>query len=139
MRALASQFRAEFTPNDRMRVELGVPFTYHGIGGVTGLDDRHRGAFNGVDFEVRYRLFDRAHAPFALTFGAEPHWARVDEIRYLNSQSRCRANNFHSNNQRERFQFRRIWQPDLRRFCTHIWALNRQRSDAAAQSYEVIG
>jgi hypothetical protein len=59
---------------------VAVPFTYHGIGGVTGLDDRQRGAFNGVDFELRYRLFDRMHAPFALTLGVEPHWARVDDI-----------------------------------------------------------
>jgi hypothetical protein len=67
-------------PNERIRIEFGVPFTYHAISGVTGLDDRQRGAFNGVDFELRYRLLDRAHAPFALTFGAEPHWARVDDI-----------------------------------------------------------
>src|ERR1700736_3207435 len=66
------QLRAEFTPNDRIRIELGGPFSYPGVGGVTGFDDRQRGAFNGVDFELRYRLFDRAHAPFALTFGAEP-------------------------------------------------------------------
>jgi hypothetical protein len=78
--ALESQLRAEFTPNDRIRIEFGVPFSYHGVGGVTGFDDRQRGAFNGVDFELRYRLFDRAHAPFALTFGAEPHWARADDM-----------------------------------------------------------
>ena len=75
--ALESQLRAEFTPNERVRFEIGIPFAYHDIGGVTGLDDRRRGALNGVDFEMRYRLFDRAHAPFALTVGAEPHGARV--------------------------------------------------------------
>jgi hypothetical protein len=77
--ALESQLRAEFTPNERVRFEMGLPFTYHGIGGVTGLDDRQRSAFNGVDFELRYRVFDRANAPFALTLGVEPHWARVDD------------------------------------------------------------
>jgi hypothetical protein len=77
---LESQLRAEFTPNERIRIEFGVPFTYHDISGVTGLADRERGAFNGVDFELRYRLFDRAYSPFALTLGAEPHWARVDDI-----------------------------------------------------------
>ena len=77
--ALESQLRAEFTPNQRVRFEVGVPFAYHGISGVTGLDDLRRGAFNGVDFELRYRLFDRASAPFALTLGVEPHWARVDD------------------------------------------------------------
>jgi hypothetical protein len=78
--ALEDQLRAEFTPNDRIRVEFGVPFASHSISGVTGLDDRHQIAFNGVDLELRYRLFDRATAPFALTVGAEPHWARVDDI-----------------------------------------------------------
>jgi hypothetical protein len=78
--ALESQLRAEFTPDDHMRIAFGIPFTYHGIGGITGLDDRRRGAFNGVDFEFRYRLLDRTQAPFALTLGAAPHWARVDDI-----------------------------------------------------------
>jgi hypothetical protein len=32
-----------------------------------------------VSSEVRYRLINRDHAPFGLTIGAEPHWARVDE------------------------------------------------------------
>jgi hypothetical protein len=78
--ALEDQLRAEFTPSDRIRVEFGVPVAFHSISGVTGLDDRHQSAFNGVDLELRYRLFDRANAPFALTVGAEPHWARVDDI-----------------------------------------------------------
>ncbi len=42
--ALESQLRAEFTPNERVRFEIGIPFAYHDIGGVTGLDDRRRGA-----------------------------------------------------------------------------------------------
>jgi hypothetical protein len=29
--------------------------------------------------ELRYRLLDREHAPFALTVGAELHWSRSDE------------------------------------------------------------
>jgi hypothetical protein len=78
--ALEDQLRAEFTPSDRIRVEFGIPVAFHSISGVTGLDDRHQSAFNGVDLELRYRLLDRAHAPFALTFGAEPRWARVDDI-----------------------------------------------------------
>jgi hypothetical protein len=28
---------------------------------------------------ARYRLLDREHAPFGLTVGAEPHWARVED------------------------------------------------------------
>jgi hypothetical protein len=32
-----------------------------------------------VSSEARFRLHDRDHAPFGLTIGAEPYWARVDE------------------------------------------------------------
>jgi hypothetical protein len=78
--ALESQIRAEYTPDDRVRIEMGIPIAYHGIGGVTGFEDRQRGAYDGMDFELRYRLFDRAHAPFALALSAEPHWTRADDI-----------------------------------------------------------
>jgi hypothetical protein len=29
---------------------------------------------------MRYRVLNREHAPFGLTFGADPHWGRVDDI-----------------------------------------------------------
>ena len=62
------------------RFEIGAPIAYYYISGVTGLDDRNQGALNGLVTEFRYRLFDRDHAPFGLTLGAEPHWTRTDEI-----------------------------------------------------------
>jgi len=77
--ALENQLRAEATPTANFRFEMGVPIAYHGIAGVTGLDDRQQAAFDGVSSEARYRLLDRDHAPFGLTIGAEPHLARVDE------------------------------------------------------------
>ncbi|MGO8916547.1 MAG: hypothetical protein ACLQJR_11640 [Stellaceae bacterium] len=77
--ALENQLRAEFTPAENLRLEMGVPVAYHSISGVTGLDNRQQTAFDGVSFEVRYRLLDRDHAPSGLTIGTEPHWARVDE------------------------------------------------------------
>jgi len=78
--ALTDQLRAEFTPVENFRVEIAVPFSYFNISGVTGLDDRRFGAFDGLSMELRYRLIDREHAPFAVTIGAEPHWSRTDEI-----------------------------------------------------------
>jgi hypothetical protein len=78
--AIETQLRAEITPTENIRIEMGFPVAYHGISGVTGLDDRQQGAFEGVSFEARYRLLDRDHAPFGLTIGAEPHWTRVDDI-----------------------------------------------------------
>jgi hypothetical protein len=77
--ALSDQLRAEFVPAANFRFEIGVPVAFHNIAGVTGLDDRRQGEFDGVLSEFRYRLLDRERAPFALTLGAEPHWSRVDE------------------------------------------------------------
>lgn len=37
-------------------------------------------AFGGLSADFRYRLLDRAAAPFGLALGAEPHWDRADEI-----------------------------------------------------------
>ena len=30
--------------------------------------------------DIRYRLLDRATAPFGLAVGAEPHWGRADDV-----------------------------------------------------------
>ena len=53
---------------------------YYDIVGVPGLDDRRQGAFDGLSFDMRYRILDRAHAPFGLMIDADPHWGRVDEV-----------------------------------------------------------
>lgn len=78
--ALVSQVRGEFAPVENLRIEIGLPFAYHDISGVAGLNDIRQGAYDGVEFEIRYRLLDRQHAPFALTLGMEPHFSRVDDI-----------------------------------------------------------
>jgi hypothetical protein len=77
--ALTDQLRFETSPVPNFRFEIGAPIAYYNISGVTGLDDRNQGSSNGIVSEFRYRLFDRDHAPFALTLGAEPHWNRTDE------------------------------------------------------------
>jgi hypothetical protein len=76
---LSNQLRAEFTPAANFRFEIGAPIVFHSIAGVSGLDDRQQATFDGLLTELRYRLLDREHAPFALTVGAEPHWRRADE------------------------------------------------------------
>jgi hypothetical protein len=78
--AFEQQLRAEYTPIENLRLEIGVPVAVHGIAGVTGLDDRQQVAFNGVAAEVRYRLLDRRAHGLGLTIGAEPHWTRVDDV-----------------------------------------------------------
>ena len=78
--ALQHQIRAEYSPVENLRLEIGVPVAIHSIAGVSGLDDRQQVAFNGVTSEVRYRFLNREANSFGLTIGAEPHWGRVDDI-----------------------------------------------------------
>jgi hypothetical protein len=61
-------------------IEPGIGFASHNISGVPGLDDRRQFAFESFGFETRYRLLDRAQAPFGLTLGADPRWSRLDDI-----------------------------------------------------------
>jgi hypothetical protein len=76
---IADQLRYETVPLANFRFEIGAPVSVHNIAGVTGLNDRAQAAFDGLLAQLRYRLLDREHAPFAFTVSAEPHWSRVDE------------------------------------------------------------
>ena len=78
-RAGGQEFELEFVPVQNLRVELGSAFTSHSIGGVPGLEDRQRFAWQGASLDVRYRFLDRETAPFGLTFATEVHGHRVDE------------------------------------------------------------
>ncbi len=77
--ALAQTLSFEYTPARNLRLEVTAAGAYHGIVGVPGLDDRRQAAFDGLSFDARYRLLDRANAPFGLAINVEPHWGRVDE------------------------------------------------------------
>jgi hypothetical protein len=77
--ALSQTLSFEYTPTPNLRLEATAAGAYHGIAGVPGLDDRRQGAFEGLSFELRYRLLDRARAPFGLAINVESHWGRVDE------------------------------------------------------------
>lgn len=76
---LASLAQVKYTVNDRLRVAPGIAFGGQRIVGVPGYDDHRDVSFNGATFEVRYKLIDRATAPFGLTLHAQPGWGRVDE------------------------------------------------------------
>jgi hypothetical protein len=77
---LTSQLRAEFTPFENFRFEVGAIVNYASISGVSGLKDRNEVQFGGFALEGRYRLLDRRQAPVGLTISAEPHWTRVDDM-----------------------------------------------------------
>ncbi|MBI5130132.1 MAG: transporter [Rhodopseudomonas palustris] len=76
---LATLNQVKYTLTDRFRIAPGFALGAQRIDGVAGFDDRHHMSFNGATMEFRYKLVDRAVAPFGLTLHAQPGWNRVDE------------------------------------------------------------
>jgi hypothetical protein len=72
-------FSAEFVPVPNLRTEFTGAFVSYDVVGVGGLADQRYAAFGGLSADIRYRLLDRATAPFGAAIGAEPHWGRADE------------------------------------------------------------
>ena len=77
--ALAQSLGLEYTPNDRLRLELSAVLDHHDISGGVALDDVRQTGFQGLSFEMRYRLIDRREAGIGLALRAEPHWSRIDD------------------------------------------------------------
>ena len=78
--ATSHQAELEYTPIANVRLSGGPIVAYHDISGVDGLDDRRQAAFQGLTFDMRYRLLKRSARGFGLTVSVEPHWARIDEV-----------------------------------------------------------
>jgi hypothetical protein len=70
----------KFIPLENVSIEPGIGVDHYNISGVPGLEDGRQLALDRLSVEFRYRLLDRAQAPFGLTFGVDPHWNRVDDI-----------------------------------------------------------
>jgi hypothetical protein len=70
----------EFVPMANLRTEFTAVANAYDITGVSGLADQRYAAFGGFSADIRYRLLDRATAPFGFAIGAEPHWGRADDI-----------------------------------------------------------
>ena len=77
--AFAPSLEYEFVPIDNLRLAPSVISAVHSISGVDGIDDRQQAAFDGLSFDVRYRILDRSRSGVGLTLNAEPHWGLVDE------------------------------------------------------------
>jgi hypothetical protein len=71
---------AEFVPMQNLRTEFTAVVNSFDISGVSGFADQHYFAPGGFSADIRYRLLDRATAPFGFAVGAEPHWSRADDI-----------------------------------------------------------
>jgi hypothetical protein len=70
----------EFVPVPNLRTEFTAVVNSYDISGVSGFADQRYAAFGGFSADIRYRLLDRASAPFGFAVGAEPHWGRADDI-----------------------------------------------------------
>lgn len=76
----AQTLSAEFVPLQNLRTEFTAMAVSHDVAGVSGLDNRRQVAIGGMSADFRYRLLDRAAAPFGFAIGVEPHWTRIEEI-----------------------------------------------------------
>jgi hypothetical protein len=77
--AASSTLSAEFVPLPNLRTEFTGAVVGYDVAGVSGLTDQRYAAFGGLSADIRYRILDRATAPFGFAVGAEPHWGRADE------------------------------------------------------------
>ncbi len=77
--AWAGLNQAKFTLSDNFRIAPGFALSGQRINGVPGLADHQDLAFSGAAVELRYKLIDRAVAPFGLTLHAQPGWSRIDD------------------------------------------------------------
>ena len=78
--AFSGTLSVESVPIANLRTEITGEVIGYGITGVGGLTDQQYGAFGGLSADIRYRFLDRATAPFGFAVGAEPRWARADDV-----------------------------------------------------------
>ena len=78
--AISQALGVKFVPFQNFSIQPTVAVSRFDISNVPGLDDRRQLAYEAASLELRYRLIDREKAPFGLTVGFDPRWARVDEI-----------------------------------------------------------
>jgi len=78
-RAGEQEFELELVPAKNFRIEIGTSLAGHDIGGVAGFDDRHQLTWQGASIDLRYRLLDRAVAPFGMTFSLQNEISRIDD------------------------------------------------------------
>jgi hypothetical protein len=77
---VATALEAKYSFSEWFRLSADATVAYYNIAGVDGFDDRRQGTLQSVSFDVRFRLFDREHAPFGLTLSVEPHRGFTDEM-----------------------------------------------------------
>ncbi|HLK84796.1 MAG TPA: hypothetical protein VKT99_25335 [Xanthobacteraceae bacterium] len=75
----ASELEFKYTTFQNFRISAAAAAAYYDIAGVVGIEDARRAAIQSMSVDARFRLLDRAQAPFGLTLSVSPHWGFVDE------------------------------------------------------------
>jgi hypothetical protein len=68
----------KYSITDYFRVAPNIEFAYHDVSGVPGFEDRRGFTLQGAGVEFKYRLLNRAYAPFGLTIAASPYGNGID-------------------------------------------------------------
>ena len=77
--AISQAVGVKFAPFQNFNIQPTVAVSRFDVSNVPGFDDRRQFAYEAASLELRYRLLNRESAPFGLTVGFDPRWARVDE------------------------------------------------------------
>jgi hypothetical protein len=75
----ASELELKYTAFENVRISAAATLAWYDIAGVTGIADARRAAIQSFSSDARFRVLDRAQAPFGLTVSVSPHWGLVDE------------------------------------------------------------
>lgn len=75
----ASQLELKYTALQNFRISADATLAFYDIAGVAGLEDRREAAVQSLSFDARFRVLDRAIAPFGVTLSIEPHLGFADE------------------------------------------------------------
>ena len=76
--ATSTALSYKYSLADNFRIAPVLVLGSHNVDNVPGLPHRDQFEFEGAGGEIRYRVFDREHAPFGLTLSFEPGWSRID-------------------------------------------------------------
>lgn len=76
--AALTSLQLKYTWLENVRIAPHVEFGLHSIDSVPGMSDLGRASVASGGVELKYRLLDRASAPFGLTFGLDTSLGRID-------------------------------------------------------------
>ncbi len=76
--AALNSLQLKYTWLENVRIAPHIEFGLHSIDSVPGLSDVGRASVASGGVELKYRLLNRASAPFGLTFGLDASMGRID-------------------------------------------------------------